>query len=76
MKQRQIFVFVGLEMMHILTAKRLYELRVDLERFNGDRAYAKYSTFSVGAEVTKYKLNVGGYSGTAGIYVMYFVSAY
>ena len=43
-----------------------YELRIDLEDFNGNKAYAKYSTFNVGDASTKYKLLVSGYSGTAG----------
>lgn len=42
------------------------ELRVDMERFNGEKAYAVYSMFYVGDEASKYKLRVHGYSGTAG----------
>jgi hypothetical protein len=41
--------------------QRNYELRIDLEDFNGNKAYAKYSTFYVGGAATKYKLHVGGY---------------
>ncbi|XP_048760523.1 ficolin-2-like [Ostrea edulis] len=58
--------WLGLELMHTLTTKKTYELRVDVQRFNGDQAYATYSTFSVASEVTKYRLNVSGYTGTAG----------
>ena len=47
-----------------------YELRIDLEDFSGNKAYAKYSTFNVGDASTKYKLLVSGYSGTAGNYVL------
>jgi len=42
------------------------ELRVDLESFNNDTAYAKYSSFNAGDEPTKYILSVSGYTGTAG----------
>lgn len=42
------------------------ELRVDLQKFSGEKAYAKYSKFSVGSESEKYKIIVGGYSGNAG----------
>jgi ficolin len=59
--------------MHTLTSKKAYELRVDLQRFNGDRAYAKYSTFSVAGEAAKYELNVKGYMGNAGTHVTYLV---
>lgn len=48
-----------------------YELRVDLEDFSGNKAYAKYSTFYIGDASTNYKLLVTGYSGTAGNYVLY-----
>ncbi|OPL20736.1 hypothetical protein AM593_10252, partial [Mytilus galloprovincialis] len=37
-----------------------------LEDFNGDKAYAKYSTFNIGDQSTNYILTVNGYSGTAG----------
>ena len=34
--------------------------------FEGNSAYAKYSSFSVGDSSSKYILSVSGYSGTAG----------
>ncbi|XP_066271537.1 ficolin-1-like [Branchiostoma lanceolatum] len=49
-----------------MTAHGMYELRVDLEDFEGNSAYAKYSSFRVEDEIHKYRLTVGGYSGTAG----------
>lgn len=39
-----------------------------MENFNGEKAYAVYSIFSVGDEASKYKLQVNGYSGNAGEY--------
>jgi len=41
-------------------------LKVDLESFANETAYAKYSSFNVGDESTKYKLSISGYTGTAG----------
>ncbi|CAC5398739.1 Fibrinogen-like protein A,Ryncolin-1 [Mytilus coruscus] len=49
-----------------LTSKGHYELRVNLEDFTADKAYAKYSTFYIDDKSTKYRLTVNGYSGTAG----------
>ena len=43
-----------------------YKLRVDLEDNNGVKVYAEYSTFTVNSEADKYRLKIGGYSGTAG----------
>lgn len=62
------YSFTGNEMLHTLTSLKPQELRVDMERFNGEKAYALYSNFSVGDEASKYKLEVNGYSGNAGLY--------
>ncbi|KAL5011834.1 hypothetical protein ScPMuIL_010385 [Solemya velum] len=43
-----------------------YSLRVDMSDFEGNSAYAYYSSFNVGDGSTNYRLTVGGYSGTAG----------
>ena len=40
-------------------------LQVDLESFKGEKAFAKYSSFSVGSSVMNYTLTVSGYSGNA-----------
>ncbi|XP_062621807.1 ryncolin-1-like [Saccostrea cucullata] len=58
--------WLGNEVIHSLTTKTKQELRVDLQNFSGKKAFAKYSTFTLGSESQKYKLTVGGYSGTAG----------
>ncbi|XP_044158320.1 LOW QUALITY PROTEIN: tenascin-like [Bufo gargarizans] len=58
--------WLGLEWLHKLTSTPVkYELRVDL-RVGDESAYAVYSTFNVGTSRDRYKLLVGGYSGTAG----------
>ena len=59
--------WLGLDYIHWLLSlsKSGNELRVDLEDRQGNKAYAKYSTFSVGDESTKYVLGVSGYSGDA-----------
>uniref|UniRef100_K1RI05 Tenascin n=1 Tax=Magallana gigas TaxID=29159 RepID=K1RI05_MAGGI len=59
-------LFLGNDMLHRLTSTNPQELRVDMERFNGEKAYAVYSNFSVGDEASKYQLQVTGYSGNAG----------
>ena len=41
-------------------------LRVDMADFEGEKRYAKYSTFQVLDSSRKYQLNIGGYSGNAG----------
>jgi len=44
-------------------------LRVDLADWEGNTAYAEYDNFTVGSELTKYRLaSLGTYSGTAGQY--------
>ncbi|XP_063430101.1 ficolin-1-like [Mytilus trossulus] len=51
---------------HALTSQRRYQLRIDLKDFDGNTRYAVYSTFSIGDADSKYKLTIGGYTGTAG----------
>ncbi|XP_056232855.1 tenascin-like isoform X3 [Seriola aureovittata] len=57
--------WLGLSNLHKITAGGQYELRVDL-RDKGETAYAQYDKFSVSEPRTRYKVHVGGYSGTAG----------
>lgn len=59
-------ISIGNELLHRLTSLKPQELRVDMERFSGEKAYAVYSSFSVGDEANKYQLLVNGYSGNAG----------
>ncbi|XP_066293506.1 microfibril-associated glycoprotein 4-like [Branchiostoma lanceolatum] len=58
--------WLGNDHLHRLTAQDVYELRVDLEDFEGNTAFAKYNIFRVEDEVHKYRLTISGYSGTAG----------
>ncbi|CAH3189213.1 unnamed protein product [Porites lobata] len=58
--------WLGLEKIHRLT-KEQCRLRVDLEDFENQTAYAEYDSFGVGDEQSKYKLGLlGQYAGTAG----------
>lgn len=63
---------LGLQNLHLLTLKQKYELRVDLEDFENNTAYAKYIDFSispnaVSAEEDGYTLYVAGFEdGGAG----------
>ena len=43
-----------------------YELRIDLEDWDGEKRYAKYSIFDIGGPEDNYKLAVYGYNGNAG----------
>ena len=59
--------WLGLDHIRCLTSAALRtELRVDLADFQGNYKYALYSFFSVGNSGTNYRLNIAGYTGTAG----------
>ena len=58
--------WLGNDKIHRLTASRPSSLRVELEDWNGVRAYAKYGKFNIGDEQAQYRLEVGSYSGTVG----------
>ena len=58
--------WLGLSKIHCLTQDGTdYTLRVDLEEFENETRYAKYSTFNIGDSTTDYPITVEGYSGTA-----------
>ena len=57
--------WLGLSKIHRLTKEGSNTLRVDLGDFEGNTAYANYSTFSISDGCNEYILTVGGYSGTA-----------
>ena len=58
--------WLGNDNLHRLTAANDDMLRVDLEDFDNNTRYAEYTTFKVADESDKYRLSIGGYSGTAG----------
>ncbi|XP_020900723.1 fibrinogen-like protein A [Exaiptasia diaphana] len=68
--------WLGNDYIHRLTARTASSLRVEIGDWDGSRKYAKYGTFSVGDESDKYRLSVGGYSGTAGYSMAYKNSAF
>ena len=57
--------WLGLNYIHRLTTSAGQILRVDLEDFETNTAFAQYTTFTVANATDKYRLLVGGYSGTA-----------
>ncbi len=62
--------WLGLRKLHRITSLSRgaagNQLRVDMEDFEGNTAYAKYGSFAIGDSTAKYTLSVSGYSGTAG----------
>ena len=61
-------LFPGNEIIHQITNRAAYELRVDLEDFEGNTRYAVYSSFSLDSKAKNYTLHLGNYSGNAGWY--------
>lgn len=61
-----IISFLGNDNIHEITSIGDYELRIDLQDWDGQTWYAIYKSFRVGDESTKYTLSLGSYTGTAG----------
>nr|XP_055054083.1 tenascin isoform X2 [Misgurnus anguillicaudatus] len=57
--------WLGLSNLHKITSNGQYELRVDL-RDGQETVFAHYDRFYVGEPRTRYKIQIGAYSGTAG----------
>lgn len=51
--------------LHKITAAGQYEIRVDL-RDGQESVFAVYDKFSIGDPRSRYKIQIGTYSGTAG----------
>ncbi|XP_045898681.1 microfibril-associated glycoprotein 4-like [Micropterus dolomieu] len=59
--------WLGLETLFHLTLRKKYELLVDMEDFSGNKAFARYSSFSIDPESYGYRLHVSGFiNGGAG----------
>nr|XP_039256014.1 ficolin-1-A-like [Styela clava] len=59
-------MWLGLETIHQLTKDGSFELRINLEDFNGTSSYANYGNFSIASVSENYTLLVGEYNGTSG----------
>eukprot|EP00058_Branchiostoma_floridae_P001865 XP_002587353.1 hypothetical protein BRAFLDRAFT_96224 [Branchiostoma floridae] len=57
--------WLGLEKIHKLVSQAHYELYIEIQDWEGNSAYARYSTFGVGDASGNYRLAIGGYSGDA-----------
>ena len=59
--------WLGLNKMHCLTTRRpTASLRLDMSDFDGNMTHTLYHFFNVDKPSNKYRLSVGGYTGTAG----------
>ncbi|XP_042204911.1 ficolin-2-like [Homarus americanus] len=58
--------WLGLDHIHALTNQEANEIRFDLEDFDGQTRWAKYTFFYVHDRNNDYKLEVNGYMGDAG----------
>ncbi|XP_029015270.1 microfibril-associated glycoprotein 4-like [Betta splendens] len=55
--------WLGLENIFLLTIRKKNELRVDMEDWEGGKAYAQYSSFSIDSENVNYQLHLGSFTG-------------
>ncbi|XP_077864145.1 uncharacterized protein LOC100369898 [Saccoglossus kowalevskii] len=63
--------WIGNDNIYHLTNQSSYKLRIDLEKFDGETAYAEYEVFWIDDENNNYALHCEGYAGTAGDGMMY-----
>ena len=59
--------WLGNEYLHYLTSSKSYEMRFDLEDWDGNTAFAEYSSFVINSEADNYRLLLGDYSGNASL---------
>ena len=58
--------WLGNDYLHRLTASASMVFRIDMEDYEGDRRFAKYTTFTVAGESDNYRVTIDGYRGTGG----------
>ena len=58
--------WAGLELMHALTQRGQWEMRVDHQKNDKTWSYLHYNQFSVGSASEEYPLTAGGFTGLAG----------
>ncbi|XP_049901560.1 fibrinogen-like protein 1 [Epinephelus moara] len=58
--------WLGNEPLHFITSQGNYDLRIDMEDFEGKQRYAEYKNFKVDDEKDQYQLHLGEYNGNAG----------
>ena len=62
-----LLLLPGLENIYLLTLSKSYELRIEMEDFQGAKAFVHYSSFTVGPEHEGYTLTFSGFKdGGAG----------
>nr|XP_034317166.1 ficolin-2-like [Crassostrea gigas] len=55
--------WLGNDKLHNLLSQGTYEMRMDMEDFDNQTRYVKYSSFNVGNESSKYTVTLSGFSG-------------
>ncbi|XP_041641971.1 fibrinogen-like protein 1 [Cheilinus undulatus] len=58
--------WLGNDALHLLTTQGNYDLRIDMEDFEGNQRFAEYRKFKVDDEKDQYQLHLGEYNGNAG----------
>ncbi|XP_063333182.1 fibrinogen-like protein 1 [Pelmatolapia mariae] len=58
--------WLGNEPLHHLTSQGNYDLRINMEDFEGTERYAEYKSFKVDGEQDQYQLHLGEFTGNAG----------
>ncbi|XP_077575192.1 fibrinogen-like protein 1 [Stigmatopora nigra] len=58
--------WMGNDALHHLSSQGKYDLRINMEDFDGKESFAEYKDFKVDSEQDMYQLHLGEYTGTAG----------
>ncbi|XP_057698872.1 fibrinogen-like protein 1 [Corythoichthys intestinalis] len=58
--------WMGNDALHHLSSQGNYDLRINMEDFEGKESFAEYKNFKVDSERDMYQLHLGEYKGTAG----------
>lgn len=62
--------YLGNQNLYLLSLQGIYptgsEMRIDMEDWTGKKIFAKYRSFQIGNQITKYQLHVSGFTVNGG----------
>lgn len=67
-----VYILSGLHPLRRILSQGHYELRIDIEDWAGETAYATYKVFEIGPSSDNFRLAVDMYGGTAGVFGLIF----
>ena len=64
-----ILCYSGNEFLYRFTNFKMQQLRVELEKWDGEESYMEYDKFVIGSNDDNFRLSIGVFQGNIGLYI-------